>query len=203
MQRSANYLSSGLLLPLALLTALTGFSPVWGSCDSVDPLVIVPVSEACAGWECDGDLQTANNIEELTVVINGGAYLFEQYGFVSGAFQDFSGLVDATPVLISVKIFNQGTPENAINLFNDDESGSDDPVDEWSGSGLARLRTNFGMVVLNFQEECFYVIITSDTGGDGALPSVICLANKVLDLIYTATPVTSNTWGRMKHLFYQ
>ena len=198
MIQAARPITRSILVLLTLATAAGVGMPARAACEDVDPLGLLPIDEACPGWVRDGEAQTAYTIEELTDIIDGGAYLYEQYGFVAAAFQNYAGEIAGEPVSMTLSVFNQGTAENAEALYNDPGSGSGDPVGDWEGLGEARMRIAFGIVSFQFWESCFFVSIVVPAGGEDAVPHARCIAEEVLGLIGGATPVRTSSWGRVK-----
>ncbi len=189
---------SKLMIPMLLIPLAGALFTAWPQCDTIDPLLVLPADQTCPGWTRTGEPQTAYTIEELTGIINGGAYLFELYGFVAAAFQDYAGEISGNPAILSLSAYNQGSPENAQALYHDPGSGMGDPIEDWSGSGDARMRIAFGMVVFQFWEACFFVSLVVDTGGEVAVPHTRCIAEEVVALIQGPTPVNHGSWGRIK-----
>ena len=115
----------GGVVPALCLVALNIISSVAsGSCVEIEPLVLLPADEVCAGWVRDGEAQTAYTIEEFTDIIDGGAFLYEEYGFVAAAVQYYAGEVAGEPVAMTLSGFNQGTAENGGALYYDPDRGS-------------------------------------------------------------------------------
>lgn len=190
-----------LLLATLLLMLGTAHTPAVASCDQIDPLIVLPADEACPGWTRDGDPMTAYNIEELTLIINGEAYFYEQYGFVAAAFQNYAGEVGGEPAAMTLAAFNQGTAANAAALYHDSNSGSGDPVADWDGCGEARVRVAFGFVTFQFWEACFFVSIVITSGGEQGVPDAHCMASQVVGLIEEPSPAKTQTWGNIKALY--
>lgn len=187
-----------LFLACALLFSA---SSILAECAQIDPITLLPEDEICPTWIKDGDPQTAYTYEQLTEIINGGAGLYWSYGFVAAAFQNYAGEIAATPAAATLAVFNQGTAQNAIDLYNDPESGQGDPILDWSYSGEARVRAAFGIVTLQYYEECFFgsvVLIPSDETG---IADARCLAEAVCEMIQGAVPTDDPTWGQIKSLF--
>lgn len=170
-------------------------------CNEIDPPLLVPESDVCPGWVTDGEMQTAYTYEELTDVINGAAHLYEQYGFVAAAFQNYLGEVGEEVSPMTLSVFNQGTAANAEALYDDMNSGSGDPVDDWGGTGDARMRIAFGTVSFQFWENCFFVGIVVVVGGEAAVPHARCFADEIVGRIQDPTPVEPQTWGGLKLIY--
>lgn len=193
-------LLGGLLTPLIAPWGLSPLPAARADCGEIDPLSLVPADGTC-DWSLDGTPQTAYTVEELTVVIDGAAYLYEQHGFAAAAFQNYAGEVAGEPAQLSLSLFNQGTSANAVALFADPNSGYGTPILGWPGSGTARYRTAFGFLTLDFHEACFFVSIVVTAGGDAALPEASCLAAGIINAIQQATPVEPARWGALKAAF--
>lgn len=185
----------------ALLALLLWPAAALGSCEEIDPLYLLPADEACPGWARDGSALTAYTPEQLAEIIDGGAYLYVTYGFVAAAFQNYAAEIGGQPVASTVAIFNQGTAENALALYQDPASGEGAPVAGWPGSGAARVQSGFGSVTLQFREACFFVSVVLMPGEEATIPEARCLAEAVLALVQGATPAGGTTWGGIKAIF--
>jgi len=75
---------------------------------------LLPVDDEIPGWKRSEKLVRASNEEELYKVFNGAASLYLQHGFHSFVGQGYKG-PKATE--LEVYIFNQGTSENAEDLY--------------------------------------------------------------------------------------
>jgi hypothetical protein len=196
------YATLALATPLLLLALLTGATPsAEGSCEQVDPVTLLPGDQVCPGWMLDGEPLTAYNEEELTAIINGGAYLFLAYGFVAAAFQNYTGTVSGEPAVATLALFNQGTSQNADSLYHDPQSGWGDPIPGWPFGGEARVNFGLGNITFQFWEECFFGSIVLVTEGDDPVPEAQCLAEAVCLAIQAALPVEATTWGKIKTQF--
>lgn len=188
-------------LLLLLVLAATMPTPAVGSCDQIDPLDVLPYDEACPGWVRDGEPMTAYSYEELMQIINGAAGLYEQYGFVAAAFQNYVGEVAGEPAVATLSAFNQGTAENAEALYHDPEFDPGEPVADWPGSGEARVVPYLLSVTFQFWEECFFISINMSPGEDAGIQEARCLAEVVLTLIQGSVPARTETWGNIKASF--
>jgi len=193
--------SKSIATALTLVLSLAWGTSALASCDEIDPLLLLPESETCPGWIREGDPATAYTLEELTEIIDGGAYLFDSYGFVAAAFQNYAGEVAGQPSQMTLAIYNQGSVDNAEALYNDPNSGSGEPVDDWTGSGEARFQVAFGIVTFEYWEECFFVSIIVTTGGEDAVPHARCMAEQVMVDIQGNTSTRLPSWGDIKALF--
>ena len=191
---------TSLLALWALLGLFLFPTAATATCAEIDPLEVLPADEVCPSWVRDGDPMTAYTLEELTLIINGAAYLYDQYGFVAAAFQNYAGEVLGVPTYMTLSTFNQGSADNAAALYHDSNSGSGDPILDWSGSGEARVRVDFGYVTFQFWEECFFVTIVVGSGGEDAVPEARCIAEETVRLIDEPLPIAMPGWGFIKSL---
>lgn len=172
-------------------------------CGDIDPAGLVPGNGVCTGLTLDGEPRTAYTYTELTEIINGGASFYAGYGFVAAAFQNYTAIFDETTTWASLELFNQGTPSNAQNLYNDSGSGSGDPIPagDWPGTGEARQRAAFGYTTVQFREECFFSTIQVYSQHEDALASAVCVGGEICEMIQGATPAANDSWGSVKQLF--
>jgi hypothetical protein len=75
------------------------------------------------GWSYSGSGWVANNGSELTQQIDGGAELYIKYGFTEAANQLYQGTINDVSCEIGLTIYNLGTAENTIALFEDPDLG--------------------------------------------------------------------------------
>jgi hypothetical protein len=200
MSRTAGRWAVPALFAFALLSSIIA-TPAAASCEAVDPLFMLPSDTDCAGWARDGEPRTAYTYEELTEIIDGGAGLFVEYGFVAAAFQNYLGDVAGAVVPATVSLFNQGTAENAHALFDDPNSGMGEPIDDWSGTGEARMRVAFGITTLQFREECFFGSIVVMSEDPAAVGAADCLALSIVTKIQGAVPTRPASWSAIRWAF--
>jgi hypothetical protein len=106
------------LIILIFLVLLSGWA--WGGQASEIPekllgtMRLLPEDDHIPGWKRSEKLLSASNDEELYKIVNGGAALYIQHGFQSFAGQSYRG---PKGVELEVYIFNQGTPQNAQDLY--------------------------------------------------------------------------------------
>jgi len=75
---------------------------------------LFPEDDEVLGWKRSENLLRASNEEELYKIFDGGASLYIQHGFHSFAGQGYKGPKGTE---LEVYIFDQGTPQNAEDLF--------------------------------------------------------------------------------------
>ena len=77
-------------------------------------MTFLPGDDEIPGWKRSEKLLRASKEEELYKVFNGGASLYIQHGFRSFVGQSYKGPKGTE---LEVYIFDQGTPQNAGDLF--------------------------------------------------------------------------------------
>ncbi len=108
---------SGLLV--LVISILVGGS-VWADKVSgrpdklLGPTTFFPADDEIPGWKRSERLLRASNEEELYKIFNGGASLYIQHGYRSFVGQSYKG---PKGLELEVQIFDQGTPQNAADLY--------------------------------------------------------------------------------------
>jgi len=129
-----------------------------------DVVDLVPTDNEISGWSRTGEMRVAENGTQLYALIDGEADIYEQYGFVKCAFQDYQGEVSGVPRNLELRIFDMGDTTNAKDVYHDSriESGAETPWTEQSHAGVeARIDETFLFDYnIEFWEERFYVWIT-------------------------------------------
>jgi hypothetical protein len=188
---------SGLVLTCLLLVAHAG--PLLADCDELDPVDLLPGNGACLGVTLDGEPMTAYTPSELYALINGGAQIYFDHGWVATALQNYSIDVAGQPVPATLKLFNQGTEANATALYDELLSiGIWEPIPDWLGSGVAHYRTELFSITLQFREACFVSDIIVLSTEPAALAAARCLGETTAALIQGQSPVDGTTWGHVK-----
>lgn len=77
---------------------------------------LLPMDDDIPGWKRSEKILKASNDEELYKIFNGGAGLYTKHGFQWYVGQTYKG---PKRVELEVYIFNQGTPQNAQDLYED------------------------------------------------------------------------------------
>jgi len=195
--RSSLTINSLWQLPLILLSLISFALPAI-ACDNIDPADCIPIDGDCPNWLLDGELRTAYTFQELTEIINGGASFYWDYGFVGGAFQNYTLELPGDPTIGSLNLYNLGTPENASALYADPGSGSGDPIVDWPWPGEARLSIGYGIATLQFREECFFGSFLILPGDESNASEALCPSGVIITKILGSTPVYSQSWGSIK-----
>jgi hypothetical protein len=115
------------------------------------------------GWVYSGAGWIANNGSELTQQIDGGAELYIKYGFTEAASQLYQGTINEISCEIGLTVYNLGTADNAVALFEDPDLGltsalvwSDNPA----GVSAKYIRYSGVSQVLCFYRGCYLVYLT-------------------------------------------
>jgi len=126
--------------PLALAAVLLLAALAVSSAPSQDPLErLLPAGAKVRGWSRDGALQEFAG-KDLYTYMDGGADIYQEYGFVRAIVQDFK---DAEGRSISLEIFEMADPMAALGMFTVKRSGKGEAVDLGSGGELEDYYLNF------------------------------------------------------------
>lgn len=146
---------------------------------SQNPEDLLPEENEITGWVFDTDSLclegTANDSTSLYAVIDGGAELYIDLGFVAGA---FNGYTDGSHP-ICIEIYDQGSPSNAASVYQATNDGEYKPITTAGDS--ARLDTS---LVFNFEIEMivdkFFVrIFTTDTKEEAYIQAATSMAQNI------------------------
>jgi hypothetical protein len=185
------------LLAMLTLSLAPGAASTRADCD-IDPLTLLPGDTVCIDAVRDGSPLTAYTYEELTLIINGAAALYELYGFEAAAFQNYEIDVGGSTASATLALFDQGTDANAIALYTDPASGSGDPVAGWGGTGEARLKTELFSQTIQFREECVFGSLTVMSTSTAALDVTLCLGEAICVEIQQQIDIQSFSFGGLK-----
>ena len=126
---------------LACLCLLAGPSAIpaadRGGQDSLTTLP--PENGAVPGWTRDGESQEFAG-EDLYVYIDGGAEIYQEYGFRRVVIQDYK---DASGRSVSLEIFEMAGPEAAFGIYTFKRSGKGTAVALGAGGDLEDYYLNF------------------------------------------------------------
>lgn len=100
---------------------------------------LVPAGQAAPGWSRDGEPQEFVG-EDLYTYIDGGAEIYQEYGFRRVAVQDYK---NAAGKSVSLEIFEMQTPEAAFGMFTFKRSGKGKAVPLGAGGELEDYYLNF------------------------------------------------------------
>lgn len=110
---------------------------------------LLPENGAVPGWARDGDPQEFAG-EDLYTYIDGGAEIYQEYGFRRVVVQDYK---DASGTSVSLEIFEMTTPAAAFGIYTFKRSGKGKSVPLGAGGDLEDY-------YLNFWKGCYLVTLT-------------------------------------------
>lgn len=111
--------------------------------------VLLPADQAAPGWSRDGVSQEFAG-EDLYAYIDGGAEIYEEYGFRRVIIEDYKSAAGKS---VSLEIFEMDGPSAAFGMFTFKRSGHGKAVALGSGGELDDY-------YLNFWKGCFVVTLT-------------------------------------------
>ena len=99
----------------------------------------LPSDQAAAGWTRDDEPQEFSG-EDLYTYIDGGAEIYQEYGFVQVIVQDFKNPGGRS---LSLEIFEMASPEAAFGMYSFKRAGNGRPLSLGAGGELADYYLNF------------------------------------------------------------
>ena len=145
----------------------------------LDPVDLLPTSGEISGWTPQGEAEEWVG-EALYQPINGEAETYLRHGFQEAAFLDYQGSGSWANTVLSVRIFDQGSAEQAANLYDDPASGTGTP---WTGSEVAGTEARTEQYALSciveFHEAEYFVHVDISSGDDQALDVVKLFARNI------------------------
>lgn len=151
-------LAAALLLCAGLLAPVAGREP--------GPLLVyLPADGAAAGWVRDGGPQEFEG-EDLYTYIDGGAEIYQEYGFRRAVVQDYR---NAAGREVSLEIFEMADPAAAYGMFTFKRSGKGAALALGGGGELEAY-------YLNFWRGRFLVTLTGFDESTGTLDGLKALA---------------------------
>jgi hypothetical protein len=135
----------------------------------LNPVDVLPRADEISGWTPQGDPEEWVG-QALYQPINGEAEIYIRYGFEEAAFQDYQGSGSWSNTMLSVRVFQQESANQAQALYEDPGSGTGTP---WTGSDAAGTQARTEQFSLScsveFHEDKFFVTIDIASGEDQAL----------------------------------
>jgi hypothetical protein len=106
-----------LILAFLVLVPESGWTEAVSKSQEKPPesMTFLPGDDEIPGWRRSEMLLRASNEEELYKIVNGGASLYIQHGFRSYVGQTYKGPKGTE---IEINVYDQGTNQNAMDLFN-------------------------------------------------------------------------------------
>jgi len=132
----------------------------------ITPALLLPADDEISGWLSLGAYEEANDYDSLYEIIDGGAQVYIDNGFSSGAFQQY--ISSTGKGTITLRIFDQGSEANASITYDKVSTGIGIP---WSGAGEdARIdQTALASYTIEFWQRNFLIQVVIDEKTDEAL----------------------------------
>jgi hypothetical protein len=127
-----------ILMGLFIFIVIAGARAAWGLFKEGPLRAYLPADNAASGWTKDGELQEYEG-EELYTYIDGGAEIYQEYGFRRVIIQDYK---NAKGKSVSLEIFEMGSPAAAFGMFSFKRSGSGKAVALGAGAELEAYYLN-------------------------------------------------------------
>jgi hypothetical protein len=130
------------------------------------PISLLPADNEISGWTTLGAYEEANDYESLYFIIGGGAQVYIDNGFMSGAFQNYVSSVGLLEMI--VKIYDQGNETNAKIVYDKVSTGIGIP---WNGAGNeARIdESALSSYIIEFYQKNLFVQVYIQQKTDEAL----------------------------------
>lgn len=155
-----------------------------GSKAMLAPVDLLPDDNDISGWECLGAYEEANDYDALYDIIDGGAEIFIDNGFVSAAFQSYNECIGGvcSTALVHLRIYDQGTEAGAQEVYDKTATGIGIP---WDGAGTeARVdETGLATYMVEFWHRNLFVQVIIEEKTDEALNVAKLFASHVSDRI--------------------
>ena len=138
---------------------------------------LLPADHDIPGGKRSEKVLRASNNEELYKIVNGGAALYIQHGFYSFAGQTYRGPKD---VELEVYIFNQGTLQNALDLYENPfaKPGRNQEIPDLGEKARMDMTPLFSYGVDFIQKGFFVRIIIQDKTEEG-LNAALSFAQRI------------------------
>ena len=120
----------------------------------LSPISLLPADNEISGWTTFGAYEEANDYESLYFIIDGGAQVYIDNGFISAAFQNY--VSSAGFLEVTVKIYDQGNETNAKIVYDKVSTGIAIP---WNGAGKeARIdESALASYIIEFYQKNLFV----------------------------------------------
>jgi len=161
---------AGLVILLGLSFVLSGAVPDFGG---EGPLRgYLPGDDAAPGWTKDGEPQEYEG-EDLYTYIDGGAEIYQEYGFRRVILQDYKNDKGRS---VSLELFEMETPAAAFGMFTFKRSGNGKTVGLGAGAELEAY-------YLNLWKGRFLVTLTGFDEGPETIGGILAVGRAVDSLI--------------------
>ena len=129
----------------------------------IDVVDLIPSNTDISGWTRDGNMDIAENENQLYDLINGEGVVYIDHGFVKSAFQEYTGEVTGNLRSLRLRVFDMGDTANARAVYHDSriETGMETPWTEANHAGTEARIDNSSLFDyrIDFWENRFYVEI--------------------------------------------
>jgi hypothetical protein len=136
----------------------------------LSPIALLPVDNEISGWSTLGTYEEAEDYQSLYDIIDGGAQVFIDNGFVSGAFQTYMGAMGGGGSDVTVRIYDQGSESNARTVYDKVATGIDVP---WNSAGnIAEARIDesaLASYTIEFTQSNFFIQVIIEQKTDESL----------------------------------
>jgi len=138
---------------------------------ALQPADLLPALGAFTGWT-KGDFAQMDNYTELYAVIDGGAEIYVQHGFVEGVKQVYNGSISGSAADLDLYVYDQGSETNCAALLDETEI-IPNAMTAWN-TGNAKVEEAYldetlpFDIVIKLRADRFYVQVRVDKGNDDA-----------------------------------
>jgi len=143
------------------------------------PVDLLPDDNDISGWLTLGSYDEANDNDGLYDIINGGAEVYIDEGFVSAVFQVYRGDIG----IVHLNIYDQGSDINALATYERVSIGIGMP---WDGAGTEARIDEVGLAsyTLEFWQQNFFVQVIIEEKTEEALNVVKLFASHISSQIW-------------------
>ena len=167
------------LVCIAVLMVATGCGEEEGDIKAaLTPVDLLPDDNDISGWLALGAYDEANDSDVLYDIINGGAEIYIDEGFVSAVFQVYRGDIG----IVRLSIYDQGSEVNALATYDRVSAGIDMPWDE--AGTEARIVSALAAYTVEFWQLNFFVRVVIEEGTDEALNVAKLFASHISEQIW-------------------
>jgi len=133
----------------------------------LSPIALLPADEEISGWYALGVYDEAEDYESLYYIIDGGAQVFIDNGFITGVFQMYTGSAGFGSE-VTIRIYDQGNEKNAKTVYDKIATGIGIP---WNGAGTdARIdESALASYTIEFWQKNFFVQVIIQQKTDATL----------------------------------
>ncbi len=160
-----------LVLLLVLVTVQCAKEPEQ-AIETTEPEALMSAAVALDGWQLEEDplVYVGDSLFEL---INGGAELYHQLGFVQALAAEY---VDAEGRAISLEVFEMGDAEGAKNIFTEKAGGSGEPADIGDEAAIESY-------YMNARIDSYLITITGFESDEATTAGILELAKAVVSAL--------------------